>query len=174
MNDPPKVFVTVASKHGGSLEIAEVITAELLNRGINTTLAPMEKDIWLTDYDGVVIGSAVYMGRWLKEAKEFVQHHHDTLEKISVWLFSSGPITSDKLALEEPPIDAQEIAQELSVKDHHIFAGKLDSTQLKLSEKLLARTVHAKDGDYRDWDDIREWAAEVADELEAELKQEQP
>ena len=36
----------------------------------------------------MVIGSAIYMGRWLKTAREFVSEHV-ALSAVPVWLFSS-------------------------------------------------------------------------------------
>ena len=37
----------------------------------------------------MVIGSAIYMGRWLKTAREFVSEHVAELSAVPVWLFSS-------------------------------------------------------------------------------------
>jgi menaquinone-dependent protoporphyrinogen IX oxidase len=44
----------------------------------------------LAMFDAVVLGSGVYMGSWMPEAREFVEKKK-TLASMPVWLFSSGP-----------------------------------------------------------------------------------
>ena len=46
-----------------------------------------------------------------------------------------------------------------------MFAGKLRVAELALDERSTMRQVHGVEGDYRDWNSIRAWAAEVADSL---------
>lgn len=48
---------------------------------------------------------------------------------------------------------------------HHVFAGRLDRSELNLAERLLTRIVHAPDGDFRDWDDVSRWADQIAGAL---------
>ena len=47
-------------------------------------------------------------------------------------------------------------------RDHRLFAGKLDRHQLSFPERALVLAVRAAEGDYRDWDEIASWAAEIA------------
>jgi Flavodoxin domain len=49
----------------------------------------------LEGYDAFVIGSAVYMTHWLKEAAEFVMRNRAVLASHPVWLFSSGPLGTE-------------------------------------------------------------------------------
>jgi menaquinone-dependent protoporphyrinogen oxidase len=44
----------------------------LAERGLDTSVIPPEQVGSIDDYDAVVLGSAVYAGRWLKPAKELV------------------------------------------------------------------------------------------------------
>ena len=39
----------------------------------------------------IVLGSAVYIGRWRKEAARFLKANEKILSHRLVWLFSSGP-----------------------------------------------------------------------------------
>ena len=50
---------------------------------------------------------------------------------------------------------------------HRVFAGKLDKAELGRLERTMVRAVRAPEGDYRDWDEIAEWAARIADGLSA-------
>jgi menaquinone-dependent protoporphyrinogen oxidase len=43
-----------------------------------------------------------------------------------------------------------------------VFAGKLDKSRLSFPEKALVVAFRATEGDFRDWDEIAGWAAEIA------------
>jgi menaquinone-dependent protoporphyrinogen oxidase len=165
-----KVLVAVASRHAATTEIAEFIGAELREslgevdptvqvdvRGIGTIAD-------LDEYDAVLVGSAIYFGRWLKSARHFVAAHAGTLRRRPVWLFASGPV-GEPLApqLEPPELTALTLACE--AREHRLFAGRLRRANLQAGERVAVRAVHAEEGDYRDWDDIGSWARKVADEL---------
>ena len=51
--------------------------------------------------------------------------------------------------------------------EHRLFTGRLDRSGLGLGERAVVRVVGAAEGDYRDWDDVRQWAASIADALES-------
>ena len=51
--------------------------------------------------------------------------------------------------------------------EHRLFTGRLDRSRLGLGERAVVRVVGAAEGDYRDWDDVRRWAASIADALES-------
>ena len=88
-----RVLVTAASKYGSTLEIAEAIGARLATDGrVDVTVTPAEDAPDPTGYDAVVVGSAVYAGRWLKPAREWVDANREALQARRVWLFSSGPL----------------------------------------------------------------------------------
>jgi menaquinone-dependent protoporphyrinogen oxidase len=55
-----------------------------------------------------------------------------------------------------------------SVRGHRPFAGRLDKGQLNLLERAMVAAFHAPAGDFRDWNDVRDWAGEIAAILKAE------
>jgi menaquinone-dependent protoporphyrinogen oxidase len=165
-----RVLVSAASRHGATAEIADRIgiqlRAELTDRGVAVEVdtRPAEKVSEVDSYDAVVLGSAVYMGRWLEPARQVAQTHATALAARPVWLFSCGPI-GDPPKPEQEPTDAAPIAQATGAHEHRVFAGKLDRRQLGFAEKVMARAVHASEGDFRDWAAIDAWAAGIADSL---------
>lgn len=157
-----RVLVTVASKHGSTREIADAIAEELRAAAIETDVYGVNAVRDLAEYDAVVFGSAIYMGSWLPEARQFAQRHLVTLARLPLWLFSSGPLGADD---PQPPSDLQHLAAALDgaiVRDHRVFVGSLDPTELGLGERLAAKVVQAPAGDFRDWTAIRGWAQEIA------------
>ena len=161
-----RVLVTAASKHAATTDIATAIAEELSAAGIETTVASPESVGSLEGYDGVVLGSGVYAGRWLGSAKEFVDRNSTALAAMPVWLFSSGPL-GEPLKPDGEPADAAPIANRLGACSHHVFGGRLDRHQLSLGERAIVGLVRAPDGDYRPWDEIRAWSAGIAQALEA-------
>ena len=160
------VLVTVASRHGASGEIGEVIAGVLRDHGQPSTAArPRRSPPW-SSYDAVVVGSAVYVGRWLEPARHFVDRHEATLARMPVWAFSSGPTGSSPAPADQPP-EAVTIATRISAQAHRSFAGRLDATRLGFMERAVTATVHAPRGDFRDWESIREWADQIAAALAA-------
>jgi menaquinone-dependent protoporphyrinogen oxidase len=107
------------------------------------------------------------MGRWLSEANKFLEENQDELVNMPVWLFSSGPLGDDldQIESEQEPYNIEELMVMTRAVGHKIFVGKLDKKQLGLREKLVIRMVKAPTGDFRDWQMIQEWAAEIVGDL---------
>ena len=157
-----RVLVTAATKYGATGEIAQAIGQVLNERGVDTTVLPPDQVEAVDDYEAVVLGSGVYAGHWLKPAKEFVDRNRNALAARPVWLFSSGPI-GDPPKPEEDPVDVAELMQTTKAREHRLFAGKLERQQLSFPEKAMMVAFRVKDGDFRDWEEIKGWAAEIAE-----------
>lgn len=169
-----KILIAVASKHGSTREIADVIAEELRTMGHVTDVHAIDEVDNVAAYDAAVIGSAVYLGNWLGEARRFVEDHGPQLSAMPVWLFSSGPIifpagSDGQTAPEDEPEGLLEASKAplkaINARDHRVFGGKLDRHQLNLAERFSVRLAKASDGDYRRWDEIRNWARGIATAL---------
>ena len=160
-----KVLIAYASRYGATAGVARELGQVLSNCGHETAVSRLDEVESIIDYDAVVLGSAVYVGRWLKPAREFASRHRKTLAARPVWLFSSGPIGDPPLPAEESP-DAAAIAGEISARDHRVFRGSLDRERLNLAERVVTQIMGAPQGYYRDWTAIIEYAMGIHDELE--------
>ena len=67
-----RVLVAVASKHGATRELAAVIADELGAAGHAVDLLEAGAVGSLAGYGAAVLGSALYMGAWLPEARRLV------------------------------------------------------------------------------------------------------
>jgi menaquinone-dependent protoporphyrinogen oxidase len=161
-----RVLVTAASRHGATHEIAEAIAAGLARRGVQAVARRAEDVTELDGYDAYVVGSAVYIGRWLATARDLVEAHAETLAARPVWMFSSGPLgPPEALKPEGDPVDADDMIEAARAVDHRVFAGRLDRSLLGLAEKAVVVAVRAPEGDFRDWEAIDGYAAEIAERL---------
>jgi menaquinone-dependent protoporphyrinogen oxidase len=161
-----RVLVTAASRHESTREIAAAIAAGLIDRGIDSVAVSAEDVTTLDGFDAVVLGSAVYMGRWLGEARRLAQIQASALCMMPVWLFSSGPVgPADHPIPPGTPADVPVLMRLTRAIGHRTFAGRLDTRRLHFTERAAARTIHARDGDSRNWDAIDRFAGEIADRL---------
>ncbi len=162
-----KVLVTVASRHGTTAEIAQVIAGVLRTSNLTVDVMAPEEVASVDAYDAVILGSAVYAGHWLEPAKAFVVRHHEELTDRPVFLFSSGPLGDPPRPAHEPE-DARAVEASTGAMDQRVFAGRLTQSQLSLPERLIVKAVRAPYGDFRPWDDIADWAIEIARYLRGE------
>jgi menaquinone-dependent protoporphyrinogen oxidase len=166
-----QVLVASATQHGATREIADLIGATIAGRGIQTDIREVENVTEVDDYDAVVVGSAVYMGNWMKAARAFVERCADELAARPTWLFSSGPI-GDAPKAGAAGVHIADLVAAIRPRDHRVFGGRLQRSSLGLFERAVARIVHSPEGDFRDWGEIGDWATTIADELEARLPSE--
>ena len=160
-----RILIAVASKHGSTMEIAEAIGRTLGEEGLAVTVEAVDSVMHVDEYQAVVVGSAVYMGHWLEPARAFVAQHAADLKARRTWLFSSGPIGEPPLPTAEDAVHVDEFMAATGASDHRLFAGKIDRQRLGFAERALLRAVGAKEGDYRDWGAISDWARELVRDL---------
>ncbi|HME04228.1 MAG TPA: flavodoxin domain-containing protein [Solirubrobacteraceae bacterium] len=164
------VLVAYASKRGSTAEIANAIADVLLQSGIDVDCKSAGEVGSLDFYDGVVLGSAVYMKRWRGDAKQFLRKHGEELARLPFWVFSSGPVgdpseTPNASWLEPPRIIDR--AQQLGVRDHVVFGGRVPTEPRGPIERSMVENTPAQYRDRRDWEEIRSWAGRIASELGA-------
>ena len=160
-----QVLVATASKHGATSEIAAEIARVLARRGFVVVDKPADEVDDIERFDACVIGSAVYMGRWLPAALALCTRHAEALGARPVWLFSSGPI-GDPPQPETDPQGIAEMVERTAARGHRVFAGRLNPERLGLSEKVIAGMLRAPKGDFRDFAAITAWAEQIANQLD--------
>lgn len=162
-----RVLVTASSKHGATGEIAAEIGRVLGDRDIDAVVLPLEDVGDVAGFDAFVLGSAVYAGRWMGEARRFAGRHSEELAAHPTWLFSSGPIGDPPKPDAGSAVKLDDVIATTGAREHRLFAGRLDRSMLGLGERTVVRMVGAADGDYRDWKAVRAWADAIGDTLAA-------
>ncbi len=164
------VLVAYASRHGATREIAEDVARVLYERGVEVALRAADEVTDLTPYGAVVFGSAVYRGDWLLEATDFIRRFADDLERVPVWLFSSGTAgavpTETMRGWRAPPLLKSLLAR-INPRDHVLFGGRFDPHVLSLGDWWRYPSLRGVAGDFRDWGGVEAWANRVANALPA-------
>ncbi|AEE46346.1 flavodoxin domain-containing protein [Cellulomonas fimi] len=162
-----KILMTVASRHGGTREIGEVVAQTLRDAGHDVDETSPDDVEHVTGYDAVVIGSAVYVGRLAASVRDLVERQGAHLRSMPVWLFWSGPV-GDPPMPPTVPDDVDVVAEHAGARETRCFVGRIERSELNLNERALVALVRAETGDYRDFEDVRSWADELVQRL-AEL-----
>ena len=159
------VLVAYASKHGSTQGIAERIAEKLRQLGIQVEARPLDEVSDPGSYEALVIGSAIYYGSWMKEATEWVHRNQAVLARLPVWLFSVGPLGTEVKDAEQQPKEMAEFQQAIGPREQRVFFGALDHQRLSFAERMVVKAVRAPEGDFRDWEAIDAWAANIARNL---------
>ena len=164
----PTVLVAYASKHESTAEIAERIALTMRSAGCDAEARPASEVDDLSGYAAVVLGSAVYAGRWQRDARAFARRHAAALRAMPVWLFSSGPFG----AVEEHPTAptpgvAERLTERLGAREHVMFGGRVPTEPGNFVERAMLRNTPPEQRDARDWPAIEAWARGVAAQLGA-------
>jgi menaquinone-dependent protoporphyrinogen oxidase len=160
MNASTQLLVAYATKHGSTQEVAESIAETLAASGHDVDVRAAADVRDLGGYDGVILGGALYMGRWHGDAIGFLERHRLALATIPIAVFAMGPQTLadadvassraqlDKALAKVPDVSPSAVA---------IFGGVVDPTTLRFPLSRMRAS------DARDWQAIAAWANDVAE-----------
>ncbi len=158
-----RILLAYATKYGSTQEVAETIATTLREAGPEVDIQPMREVKSLDDYAAVVLGAAIYGGRWHPEAHLFLSQHQATLEQRPVAIFALGPLSASAAAGQKSRRQLDKDLEKypwLKPVTEAMFAGKYDPSQLSFFERLLPAS------DHRDWDAIRAWATALPAQLQ--------
>lgn len=160
-----RILVGYATRTGSTVGVAEAIGETLASRGFDVDVEPMREKPSLQGYDAVVLGSAVNGAAWLPEAMGYVESNADALSKMPVAAFcvhimnggTDGKATRKRLAY------LDQVRTVFTPVDEGYFLGKGPEAE---DTSLIARWAFrafggSGEGDCRDWDKIRDWAAQA-------------
>ncbi len=160
------ILVAYASKYGSTQGIAERIAEQLRQLGKPAEARSMGDVADPGTYEAFVLGSGLYAGSWLKEARDWVRRHQAVLAQHPVWLFSSGPLGTEVKDLDSfRPKEMAKFQQALRPREERIFFGALDYHKLSFPDRMILKALRAQEGDFRDWPAIEAWAASIARDM---------
>lgn len=162
-----KILVTYASRAGSTAGVAEAIGKTLAESGAQVDVLAMQTVKDLTPYGAVVAGSAIQNKQWLLEAMQFMQTHRAALSEkpfaaflvcMTLAMKNAGQYRSFVADFLDP---VRSLVKPVS---EGLFAGVLDirkvpSASDRFKFRLSVLFGVWSEGDHRDWNAIRLWAA---------------
>lgn len=151
-------LVAFATKKGSSREVAEAIAATLVEQGCCVDVRAADEVRTLDAYSGVVLGGALYTGRWHRDTRDFLKRHSEVLADVPLAVYAIGPKTLDRAdvagsraQLEAARAKTPTVTPTLIA----IFGGVVDPQSLRFPFNRLPAS------DARDWDAIRQFAEQA-------------
>ena len=164
------ILVGYATKHGSTAEVSEAIAVALRECGHEVDVCRAADVRAIDGYGAIVLGGALYMGRWHQDATRFLRRHADALEELPLAAFAMGPKTLAEadVAASRAQLDrALGAVSGLKPAAVAIFGGVVDPSKLRFPFKRMAAS------DARDWEAIAAWGREFgalcAKDVEATL-----
>jgi menaquinone-dependent protoporphyrinogen oxidase len=158
-----RVLVTYASKYGSTGGVADAIGKELCSRDVAADVSLIKNVRNISSYQAVVVGSAIYMGKWMSEAVDFIKENREVLRQLPVAYFlacmnlaqPTEKKRAEVAAYTDPILKA---VPEIKPVGVGTFAGALDYSNLSWIYKKILKSKESPEGDFRDWNAIRAWA----------------
>ena len=105
----------------------------------------------VSGYRAAVLGSAGYINHWLREATAFAERHRKELERLPMWLFSSGPLGSQQIDEDSTdvvqaarPREFDELQPMLHPRGAKVYLGGLGSVSATDRPWRAAGAGHAR------------------------------
>lgn len=154
------VLVCYASRYGSTQEIAECIAEVLRASGTHVDCIPAGRDIRPSGYDAVVLGSPLYMGKWLAEIRELVSRERGALGRVPVAVFSVGYSFRDRSnqVLQSGEDALSDVRLYILPRDSAFFAGRVEIGAVSPSDRAILTLAGITEGDFRDMELVRSWA----------------
>jgi menaquinone-dependent protoporphyrinogen oxidase len=155
----PKTLSAYASKHGSTHEVAEQVADVLRAGGLDVDVRAASSVEDVDAYDAVVIGGALYMGHWHRDARRLLNRLGDKLHERPVFVFGMGPIDLEQKSVEgaRKQVDhALAKVPEVEPVSVAIFGGVVHPGGLHFPFN------HMHETDARDPEAIRAWADDIA------------
>ena len=165
-----KVLIAYASRCGSTGGVADAIGQTLRGKGASVDVRLIKDVNDLSPYKNVIVGSAIRMGRWLPEAADFVKKHCDKLGRVPAACFvvcmtmkDDTPENRSKVLAYLDPVRSE--APQIQSGNIGLFAGAVDYSKLSFVYRSVLKAKGTPEGDFRNWDAVKTWAADVAPAL---------
>ncbi len=158
------ILVAYATRAGSTGEIAAAIGETLAARGFRVEVRPVTENPTVTDYQAIILGSAIRMGNWLPEMVKFIEANQHTLNQMPVALFTVHMLNAgeDETSRAARAAYTAPIHALLPDAPQVFFTGLMDFSRLSFLDRFISRMVKAVESDQRDWEKIRAWAETIS------------
>ena len=182
-----RVLIAYASRFGSTSEISQEIGDILRQEDFSVDLIDLIDNSGkipnLSDYEGILVGSGIRMGRWTKEGLNFLKNNRKELSQKHLGLFvSSGEAANPKTYDQAKKKYLEDILKKIGLLQSDVlveaFGGVFDlsaSNNYSFFEKKMIKRIatssvgfvvqDGKMNDFRNWQLIREWATAFADRI---------
>lgn len=171
-----KALIAFGTKYGSTARIAETIGEELEAKGYDVDIVDLGNGRCrsVDEYDLVVLGSSIFIGKWTKEAREFIEASSPQLaeKRVAMFVSCSDVLFPEKIetARKNYLDDIAAGVPSLGPMPLGLFGGVIDFDRYSTMTRFLLTGVGTKKAlrgrgidpskpyDFRDWGEVRAWA----------------
>lgn len=183
-----RTLIVFGTRYGATTGTSEEIAKVLREEGFDVRVANAKKEKIkdISEYELIVVGTGMRMGKWTDEADDFLKKFQKELQQKKLAIFASTMKTvSEREGKTEDVAKMRKEALEDKVAQYNLhpislgfFGGVLDYNKMGfLFKKTMSflKPQLEQDGfkqtqpdlyDLRDWDQIRTWAKELANKAQ--------
>jgi menaquinone-dependent protoporphyrinogen oxidase len=183
-----KVLIAYGTRYGSTEEISQEIGKTLKKEGLQVQFVDLKKTKskdWpsLENFDGVLVGSSIAMGKWMNEPQEFLKKHKAEIQKKEkiLGMFVCCGTASFPETYEQGKNDyLEKIMAKIGIEAdiYEAFGGVYDFSEssrvIGMAKRMLkmgAKYMNKNQGtqidlngknDFRDWNQIQNFAKKFA------------
>jgi len=178
-------LIIYGTSEGQTEKVAGRIADTLTGRGHDATTADSSDDLGnrtVTDFDAVLVGSSIHVGKHQPTIIEFVTANHDTLAAVPTGFFQVS--LSSAVKDEDRQAEAATYVEDLIAEtDFHpdrigLFGGALRYSKYGFLKRLMLTRIAkdatgdtdtSQDYEYTDWDEVAAFTDDFAAFVEGRL-----
>jgi len=183
-----KALIAYGTRYGATAGTSEEIGKILREKGFDVKIVNVreEKIKDISEYGLIVVGSGMRMGKWVSEAEDFLKRFQKEFIQKKLALFVSSMITvaeREGKTEEDGVCSSRKVAEDIVAEyglkpiTMGLFGGVINYNKMGFFERKtmgFLKPQLEKDGfketepgvyDLRDWDEIRNWAKELAEKV---------
>jgi menaquinone-dependent protoporphyrinogen oxidase len=158
-----KTLILYSSKYGCTKKCGELLKAGLMG---DVDLVSINEGIpRLSNYDQVILGSSVYIGKINKKLKQFCEIHLEELTSKRIGLYTCS-LQLDQDVLSNFPQDLQEVAV---ASDN--FGGEIRFKKLNWFERMITKMVSKSNKNFPELDENHNIATVSTDKINKFIEQ---
>jgi menaquinone-dependent protoporphyrinogen oxidase len=172
-----KILIAYGTTDGQTAQIADHLAGVIRNRGLEAEIVNLKQstNVSVAGYDAVIIGGSVHMGKHQEEVVDFVRRNRADLEHLPSAFFSVSLAASGDLPNAEAYVE--NFTQQTGWRPTKVglFSGALLYRQYNfLKRYMMKRIVRDKPGMptdtsrdyvYTNWDQVKRFAEDFAEQL---------
>jgi menaquinone-dependent protoporphyrinogen oxidase len=178
------VLLVYASSEGQTAKVASFVASELRDSGHRVDVEradDLPADLAVGDYDGILVGASVHMGKHQKPVRRFVEDNVDALTTVPSGFFSLSlsAASEDEGSREAAAEMADDFLDAVGWEPDSLalIPGALKYSEYGFLKRLVLREIARREGgdtdtsqdhEYTDWDSVTAFAEEFAALVEGE------